>query len=160
MHLAASSYSATLPNPCSSIILPTGFLTLRRRQHLEGLSDLGYPTGTILSVDLGGGFEILGSIEQGGANDIIGSHDLLVVIRMGGAIGTVVAVDRFARITLVDVFFQFALGHLNIVLVHDLVERGLGPGELLTGVAVTVRRERGLVCTVHTRLVDLFVHCC
>ena len=57
---------------------------------------LRLPGETVLAEDLGRDLEILGALQQAGADDDLVAEDGLVVVHVGGAVGAVVAVDGFA----------------------------------------------------------------
>ena len=66
--------------------------TLLRRTG-ESLRKLGLPAQPILAEDLRIDLELLPALQQGGPNDNLVAHDGLVVVKVGSAVGTVVAVD-------------------------------------------------------------------
>lgn len=55
---------------------------------------------------------------------------------MACAVGAVVAVHGFARITIVGISLQLPFGQLEIILWNNLVQRISASSKLLTGVAV------------------------
>jgi len=57
---------------------------------------LRLPGVTILAEDLRSDLEILGTLQQAGADDDLVTEDGLVVVHVGGAVGAVVAVDWLA----------------------------------------------------------------
>lgn len=63
----------------------------------EGLGNLLLPVHLLLAVDLGTRLEALALVEQDGADDdLVGTHDVLVVVWVGGAGLAEVAVDGVA----------------------------------------------------------------
>lgn len=68
------------------------------RQDGEGLGNLLLPAETILSEDLGCGLEGLAGLGEDtcAEDDGVVTHDGLVVVDVGGAVGAVVAVDVLA----------------------------------------------------------------
>lgn len=59
------------------------------------MGNLILPRPTILSIDLSRDLEVLAALQEARANDnLIAQHGLLVV-DVGGAVGAVVAIDRF-----------------------------------------------------------------
>lgn len=69
---------------------------LRRRRPLKGMRHLGLPGEAILAEDLSRDLEVLGALQQAGADDDLVAQDGLVVVDVGGAVGAVVAVDVLA----------------------------------------------------------------
>ena len=74
----------------SSVSLP------RRWRSLKRMGNLILPRPTILPIDLSRDLEVLAALQEARANDNLVAQYGLVVVYMGGAIGTVVAVDRFS----------------------------------------------------------------
>ena len=60
------------------------------------LGNLRLPVPFVLAEDLGGDRELLGAVEESGADNDLVAKNGLVVVHVAGAIGAVVTVDRFA----------------------------------------------------------------
>ena len=71
---------------------------LLRRKNLKGGGNLLLPAHLVLAEDLGTDWEALAALGQKTCadDDCIVPHDLLMVIRVRGAVGAVVAVDALA----------------------------------------------------------------
>ena len=68
-----------------------------RRRSLERIGHLLLPGQTILAEELGRDLEIFAAYQQARANDdLVVAHGRLVMVGVGGAVGAVVAVHRFA----------------------------------------------------------------
>lgn len=73
------------------------FRRLLSRRALESMRNLRLPRHAIFAEDLRGDFEIFGAFEQTGADDdLVVTHNGLMVVYVGGAVGAVVAVNGFA----------------------------------------------------------------
>lgn len=67
-----------------------------RLEHFRLVRDGRLPAVRVLGVDLRRGLPVLGALEQGGADDVLGRVHRLMVVDVRGAVRAVVAVDRFA----------------------------------------------------------------
>ena len=85
-------FSIPSPIPLACLVFSPSNLT--RRRSLERVRDLRLPSQPVLTVDLYSDLEALGALQQAGSHDNVVAHDGLVVVRVGGAVGAVVAVDR------------------------------------------------------------------
>lgn len=100
------------------------------------MRELRLPAQPILAEDLGRDGELAAALEQARADDDFGPQDGLVVVDVRGAVGAVVAVYRFARVTVVGVGFCGTFCDFEIAFVGHLVEGALAAAEELAGVAV------------------------
>lgn len=69
---------------------------LGRRRSLKGVRHLRLPGQTILAEDLRRDLEVLGALQQAGADNDLVAQDGLMVVHVGGAVGAVVAMDGLA----------------------------------------------------------------
>ena len=69
---------------------------LLRWRRLKRRRQLRLESGTLLAVDLSREIELQAAVQQARAHDVDAIVDCLVVVRVGGAFGAVVAVGRFA----------------------------------------------------------------
>lgn len=106
----------------------------------DRLCNLGLPVPLILAVNLRRDGEALSPLEQAGTHhNLVFARRGLVVVDVRGAVGAVVAVDRFARVARVGVYARLGtLGDLQVGFVGELVHGGFPAGEDFAGVAVAV----------------------
>ena len=107
-HLIGSSkpkYTACIAKSLIPFRCPTSILSLHAPQHvllsllgrsLESLRKLWLPAQPILPKDLGRNGEFLRALKQAGSHDDLVAEYGLVVVCVGSAVGTVVAVDVVA----------------------------------------------------------------
>ena len=85
-----------MPHPSSPCSPPNTFCHPLLGWSLESLRKLRLPAQPILPKDLRRNWEFLRALKQAGShNDLVAEYGL-VVVRVGGAVGTVVAVDVVA----------------------------------------------------------------
>jgi len=115
------------------------FNTLLRRKSLESRSNLLLPRHANLPIDLGTGLQVLSIVEQDGANDVLViSQESLVVVDVGGAVATVVAMNWLTRVTGVSVSLDvvLAFGDLQILLGDNLVQGIRSTTKSLAGITM------------------------
>ena len=97
------------------------------------------PSQPVLPIHLEDRLEFLPLLEEDGAeDDLVVAVDGLVMVRVRGAVTTIVAVHRRSGVAMVRVLLDFvlALGELEVRLGDQMVEGEGAAGEDLAGVAV------------------------
>ena len=82
--------------PITFLVSPTTYRPSLLGRSLESLRNLRLPAQPVLPKDLRRSGEFLRSLKQAGSHNDLVAEDGLVVVYVGGAVGTVVAVDGVA----------------------------------------------------------------
>jgi hypothetical protein len=105
------------------------------------MRNLLLPTQTILAINLSSRTKFSSFLQENRPQDDFIFHDGLVVIRMCGTVGAVVAVDVFARVTSVGISLEAvaALCEFDGGFRDDLVEGERAAGEGFACITVAAR---------------------